>query len=187
MFLSFFIEGKYIPRCFLSPQLSIRAMNSLLYTMVYRCPHLPLSSSIKRFRVYSSIPALRTNMPIPWTKDEKRKVYEFTADRLDIKASEWTELAKSLGRPWKAVRSYWVRNQFVWQDQKHGQWTPKEDQLLEVAVDRVGSVDFKAVAHFVPKRSHAQCRRRFRYLRERDIPIGRWTIEEKALLENGLF
>jgi hypothetical protein len=75
-------------------------------------------------------------------------------------------------------------------DYKKGKWTPLEDKKLQDAVDRVGTADFHAVAHFVPNRCYIQCKDRFDLLRAGEkystSVSSKWSDEETALLQNGL-
>jgi hypothetical protein len=159
-----------------------------MFISLYRCNRNPLHQ-LSRF---SSAP-MRSKFK-PWTQEEKNKVYEFASGKSSIKDSEWIALAKRMGRTYLTMKDYWARNQSVWHDRKVGAWTLQEDQTLLEVVDRVGSIDFKAVAQLVSKRNYAQCRSRMNVIRDKDLRSYNpdrdnvdfhWTNEEMALLENG--
>lgn len=127
---------------------------------------------------------------MPWTQEEKNKVFEFAATKSKIISTEWKQLANIMDRSQTSIYNYWMKNQFVWNDQRRGMWSLLEDRMLQEAVDRVGSVDFKAVAQYVPGRSAIQCEDRLQAMRKRTryVKTGeRWTREEKGFLEKGLF
>jgi hypothetical protein len=61
-------------------------------------------------------------------------------------------------------------------------FTPTEDQLLEAAIERLGTNDWDRIANQLPDRSARQCRERWTSFLSPDVNRMPWTTEEDALL-----
>jgi hypothetical protein len=61
-------------------------------------------------------------------------------------------------------------------------FTPKEDQMLETAIDQLGTNDWETIAQRIPGRSARQCRERWLTYLSPEVNRTPWTAKEDALL-----
>jgi hypothetical protein len=64
----------------------------------------------------------------------------------------------------------------------NGRWTAAEDAQLKEAVTQLNGTNWKAIAAFVPGRTHAQCLQRWKKALNPSLKKGCWTAEEDQLL-----
>jgi hypothetical protein len=63
-------------------------------------------------------------------------------------------------------------------------WTAEQDAQLRIAVEHNGGKNWKAIAEYVPGRTHVQCLQRWKKVLQPGLIKGHWTEEEDRLLSS---
>ncbi len=70
------------------------------------------------------------------------------------------------------------------QNHKKGKWTKEEDFVLQEAIEKYGSKNWKAISELVPGRSSVQCLHRWSKILKPGLVKGPWSVEQdRKLLE----
>jgi len=70
------------------------------------------------------------------------------------------------------------------QNHKKGKWTKEEDLVLQDAIEKYGSKNWKAISELVPGRSSVQCLHRWSKILKPGLVKGPWSVEQdRKLLE----
>eukprot|EP01016_Furgasonia_blochmanni_P050470 TRINITY_DN7804_c0_g1_i6.p1 TRINITY_DN7804_c0_g1~~TRINITY_DN7804_c0_g1_i6.p1 ORF type:complete len:844 (-),score=291.32 TRINITY_DN7804_c0_g1_i6:306-2837(-) len=97
--------------------------------------------------------------------------------------STWEQQAKSLGSPEPSITTKSIAESSKDLSlQKHGKWTPEEDELLRNVVQLYGEKQWRKISDHIPGRSAIQCLHRWTKILKPGLKKGPWTIEEDQKL-----